>query len=94
VAGVALGKWKSLNNHPKAPAMNMTRQDFTDAFTPLILALHEKKVLDISETAHQYEDVLMRRKLDRGDSAQDLEFLEWMTTRLHRLAVVTKNQPT
>lgn len=66
--------------------MNLTRQDFFDVFTPLLLALHEKKVIDIAELPHHYEDVLARRKLDRKEEPEALAFLEHVTSRLHNLA--------
>ena len=72
--------------------MNMTIQNFFDAFTPLLLALHEKKVLDIAEVPHLYEDVLVRRKLDRGEDQEDLKFLQEMVQGLHRLAASANHQ--
>lgn len=72
--------------------MNMTRQDFFDAFTPLLLALHEKKVLDLTELPHYYEDVLVRRKLDRKEGPDDLAFLEQTIQGLHRLAASVNHQ--
>lgn len=69
--------------------MNVTRQEFFDAFTPLLLALHQSKALDIAELPHYYEDVLVRRQ-HRGDSAEALAFLKELIQGLHRLALVEK----
>lgn len=69
--------------------MNLTRQEFFDAFTPLLLALHHSKALDIAELPHYYEDVLVRRQ-HRGDSAEELAFLVALIPKLDRLAQLTK----
>ena len=72
--------------------MNITTKELFEVLTPLILALHEKEVLDISETAHLYEDVLARRKLDLGEEPSGTALLEEVVQGLHRLAVAVKNQ--
>ena len=69
--------------------MNMTIQNFTDAFTPLLLALHEKKVLDIAEVPHFYEDALERRR-SLGASADDLDFQRQLVVLTSRLAALVK----
>ena len=70
--------------------MNLTRDDLFTVLMPLVLALHEKKVLDIAELPHYYEDALIRRKLDLNQASGDLEFLEETIRGLHRLAAVVK----
>lgn len=66
--------------------MNMTVQNFTDVFTPLLLALHENGALNLTELPYYYEDVLVRRKMDRNADSGDLEFLQEMIQGLHRLS--------
>jgi len=66
--------------------MNITSKELFTLFTPLVLALHEKKVLDLAELPHYYEDVLVRRKLDLKEDAAGLAFLEQTIQGLHRLA--------
>lgn len=72
--------------------MNITSKELFALFSPLILALHEKGVLDISETAHLYEDALARRKLDLGEASSETAFLEQTVQGLHRLAAVVKGR--
>ena len=71
--------------------MNMTSQNFFDAFTPLLLALNEKKVLMLPELAYLYEDVLAQRKLVLKEDSESLAFLEYMVQQLHRLAKGRQN---
>ena len=70
--------------------MNVTTKELFEVLTPLVLALHDHKILDIAETAHQYEDTLMRRKTEMGDSQESLAFLAEVTQGLHRLAAAVK----
>lgn len=74
--------------------MNITEQELLSVFSPLILALHEKGVLDISETAHLYEDVLARRLLGQKEDAESVAFLKEVVLGLHRLASAVKSQQT
>lgn len=78
--------------------MNMTFEQLMQVFTPLLLALHEKKVLDIAEVPHFYEDALERRKSNLGESEADLEFPRQLVAGLTRLAAAVKesekNRPT
>lgn len=69
--------------------MTVTRQNLFDLFTPLVLALHEKKVIDVAELPHYYEDVLMRRS-SLQESTQDLAFLTEVIQGLSRLAIQVK----
>ena len=66
--------------------MNMTHQDFFDVFTPLLLALHEKKVLDLAELPHYYEDVVARRRLEKKEDEAALVFQASLIPRLQKLA--------
>ena len=67
--------------------MNVTRQELFTLFMPLVQALHEKKVLDLMELPHYYEDALMRR-LGLGEAPDDLVFLREVIQGLHRLSTV------
>jgi hypothetical protein len=66
--------------------MKLDSSHLFDALIPLLLALHEKKVLDIAEVPHFYEDHLARRKLDQKASEADLDFLAGTIQGLHGLA--------
>lgn len=72
----------------------ITRSELFDTITPLFLALHRGGVLDISETALVYEDVLARRRLNNQESAESTEFLAQVVLGLHRLARAEKSRPT
>lgn len=74
--------------------MNITEKELFSVFSPLIVALHEKGVMDISETAHLYEDALARRILENGEDAESVEFLRQTVQGLHRLACAIKTQRT
>lgn len=73
--------------------MNVTREDLFTVLMPLVVALHEKKLLDIAELPHYYEDALVRRKLDLSQDAGELAFLQETIHSLHRLAAVMKAAP-
>ena len=68
----------------------ITRNQLFDVVLPLILALHEKKIIDIAEVPHLYEDVLVRRKLNLGASDDDLAFLQWLIDASQLLANAIK----
>lgn len=72
--------------------MNMTFANLMEVFTPLLLALHEKKVLDIAEVPHYYEDALERRKMNLGETEADLAFLRELVKGLDRLAKAVKEE--
>ncbi|WP_027730636.1 hypothetical protein ABL850_15730 [Variovorax paradoxus] len=72
--------------------MTISTKQLFEVFTPLLLALHEKKVLDIAELPHFYEDALSRRKLDRKETHAETAFLEEVTIGMQRLANVVKQQ--
>lgn len=66
--------------------MKLETTHLFDALIPLLLALHEKKLLDIAELPHYYEDHWARRKLDQKASEDDLDFLAGTIQGLHGLA--------
>ena len=70
--------------------MNVTFAQLMQVFTPLLLALHEKKVLDIAEVPHFYEDALERRKQNLGEPEEDLAFQRQLVDGLCRLAASVK----
>lgn len=70
--------------------MNLTRQEFFDAFTPLLLALHQSKALDIAELPHYYEDVVARRRLENREDEAALAFQASLIPRLQNLAAHQK----
>ena len=70
----------------------ITSAQLFDTITPLWLALHRKGVLDISETALAYEDVLAKRRLENGESADSTAFLQEIVRGLHRVAASEKTQ--
>lgn len=70
--------------------MNITDKELFAVFSPLILALHEKGILDISETAHLYEDTLARRILVNGEDGESVAFLKEVVQGLHRLSAAVK----
>ena len=72
----------------------ITREQLFDTITPLFLALHRGKLLDISETALVYEDVLAKRRLNNQESVESTEFLAQVVQGLHRLAKAEKTPPT
>ena len=71
----------------------ITQSQFFSAFTPLVLALHEKKLIDIAEIPHLYEDVLSRRKIDLQEPDADLIFLQELIAGFQRLANAVKPPP-
>lgn len=77
--------------------MNITLEQSMQVFTPLLQALHEKKVLDIAEVPHFYEDALERRRA-LGATEADLDFQRQLVLGMVRLAAVVKdsekNRPT
>ena len=78
--------------------MQATTDHLFELFMPLILALHEKKVLDIAEVPHYYEDALERRKANLAETEEDVAFLRQVILGLNRLALLVKaadqNRPT
>ena len=72
----------------------ITRAQLFDTITPLFLALHRGGVMDISETALVYEDVLAKRRLNNQEGVETTEFLAQVVQGLHRLAAAEKSQQT
>lgn len=77
--------------------MNITDNELFAAITPILLALHEKKLIDIAEIPHYYEDAVQRRK-DMGVADADLDFQKQLVLGTARLALLVKaadqNRPT
>lgn len=77
--------------------MQITSEQLFATITPLVVALHEKGVLDIAEVPHYYEDALVRRK-DLGATPEELEFQKALIVGFERLATMVKaadqNRPT
>ncbi|MEI8324889.1 MAG: hypothetical protein WCH44_05875 [Betaproteobacteria bacterium] len=68
------------------PPLLLTQQQFFDAFIPLLMALHEKRVIDFAELPLYYGDVMVRRKLDIQEAAENLAFLQSLVQGLSALA--------
>lgn len=77
--------------------MNVTQEHLFATITPLVVALHEKGVLDIAEVPHYYEDAVVRRKT-LGATDAEVAFQQELVTGFHRLAKMVKaedqNRPT
>lgn len=82
---------------PEGADMQISSEQLFATITPLVVALHEKGILDIAEVPHYYEDALVRRK-DLGATAEELEFQQALVIGFQRLAKVMKaadqNRPT
>ena len=77
------------------PPLLLTQQQFFDAFIPLLMALHEKRVIDFAELPLYYEDVMVRRQLDIKELPENLAFLQSLIQGLSALAPDVKtNYPT
>jgi hypothetical protein len=73
-------------NPVSPPPLLMTQQQFFDAFMPLLLAMHEKRLIDFAELPLYYEDVLVRRTLDIKESPANLAFLQSLIKGLAEMA--------
>ena len=77
--------------------MNITTAELFATITPLVVALHEKGVLDIAEIPHYYEDAVVRRK-DMGATDDEVAFQQELVAGFQRLAKMVKapdkNRPT
>ena len=77
--------------------MQITTDQLFATITPLVVALHEKGVLDIAEIPHYYEDAVVRRK-DIGATDDEVAFQKELVVGFQRLAKVVKaedrNRPT
>ena len=77
--------------------MTVTASQLFATITPLVVALHEKGLLDIAEVPHYYEDAVIRRK-ELGVAEEDLAFQKELVAGFQRLANVMKkldqNRPT
>ena len=77
--------------------MNITSEQLFATITPLVVALHEKGVLDIAEVPHYYEDAVVRRK-EIGATDDEVAFQQALVVGFQRLAKTVKkadqNRPT
>lgn len=71
----------------------ITVKQFGTAFSVLILALHEKNLIDIAELPHLFEDTLTRRVVDLKESGADVAFLQELISGIQRLANHVKGSP-
>lgn len=69
--------------------MNITTAGLFATITPLVVALHEKGVLDIAEIPHYYEDAVVRRK-DMGATDDEVAFQQELVVGFQRLAKTVK----
>lgn len=70
--------------------MNVTTDQLMATITPLVVALHEKGVLDIAEIPHYYEDAVVRRK-GIGATDDEVAFQQELVVGFQRLAKVVKD---
>ena len=77
--------------------MQITIDQLFATITPLVVALHEKGVLDIAEIPHYYEDAVVRRQ-GIGATDDEVAFQKELVVGFQRLAKVVKaedrNRPT
>lgn len=71
--------------------MNITTTELFATITPLVVALHEKGVLDIAEVPHYYEDAVVRRK-DMGATDAEVAYQQELVAAFQRLAQTMKAQ--
>lgn len=71
--------------------MSLTTSQLFDAISPLLVALHEAKALDIAEVPHYYEDAIQRR-LDLGETQADVAFQQQIAAGIQRLALAIKGR--
>lgn len=69
--------------------MNITTTELFATITPLVVALHEKGVLDIAEVPHYYEDAVVRRK-DMGATDAEVAYQQELVAAFQRLAKTVK----
>jgi len=69
--------------------MNMTTEQLMAAITPLVIALHEKGILDIAEIPHYYEDAVVRRK-EIGATDDEVAFQQGLVVGFQHLAKAVK----
>lgn len=71
--------------------MQITIDQLFATITPLVVALHEKGVLDIAEVPHYYEDAVVRRK-DTGATDAEVAYQQELVAGFQRLAKMVKAQ--
>lgn len=69
--------------------MNITTEQLFATITPLVVALHEKGVLDIAEIPHYYEDSVVRRK-EIGATDDEVAFQQALVAAFQNLAKMVK----
>lgn len=70
--------------------MHVTTEQLMATITPLLVALHERGVLDIAEVPHYYEDAVVRRK-EIGATDDEVAFQRELVTGFQRLAQAVKD---
>lgn len=70
--------------------MRVTTAQLFATITPLVIALHERRVLDIAEVPHYYEDAVIRR-LERGGTVDEVAFQQELMRGFLRMARVLKD---
>lgn len=71
--------------------MNVTTEQLMATITPLVVALHEKGLLDIAEIPHYYEDAVVRRK-GTGATDDEVSFQQQLVVGFQRLAQAMKDE--
>ena len=71
--------------------MNVTTEQLMATITPLVVALHEKGLLDIAEIPHYYEDAVVRRK-GIGATDDEVSFQQQLVVGFQRLAKAMKDE--
>lgn len=69
--------------------MQITSEQLFATITPLVVALHEKGVLDIAEVPRYYEDAVVRRK-EIGATDDEVAFQQALVVAFRRLAKTVK----
>lgn len=72
------------------PSSCITYSQLFTMIAPIVIALHERNLLDIAEIPSFYEDALMRRKFNLNASDAELEFLRQAIAGFQRLALAIK----
>ena len=69
--------------------MNVTTEQLFATITPLVVALHEKGLLDIAEIPHYYEDAVVRRR-GVGATEAEVAYQQELVVGFQRLAKMVK----
>lgn len=68
---------------------NINLNQLMQVLTPILVALHEHKILDIALLPHIYEDALARRRA-AGVPPRELGLQKWLVVGMSQLAVAVK----